>query len=188
MALDINPREKKLLGVLAVVAAVVALLAIPFAMQLVVDSKRDDNDELRQALSDVQDARGKVRDRQARKDAIAQRYGKRAPALAGFIEENARKEKLEVTDSVDRPDVPLGKKYTERSTNVHLKKAGMYAIAKFLESIEKSGYAVAITRLDIHRRSGEQDSYDVDLGVSAYDRAPDATPAAPASSAGGAKP
>ena len=161
MAIDINPREKKLLGVLAMVGAVVALRAIPFAMQLVVDSKRSDNDELRQALSDVQDARGKVRDRQA------------------------RKEKLEVTDSVDRPDVPLGKKYTERSTNVHLKKAGMYAIAKFLESIEKSGYAVAITRLDIHKRSGEQDSYDVDLGVSAYDRAPDATPPAPASSAGG---
>jgi general secretion pathway protein M len=68
----------------------------------------------------------------------------------------------------------------------------MYAIAKFLESIEKSGYAVAVTRLDLHRRSGEQDSYDVDLGVSAYDRAPDATPPPPAAGAasagGGSKP
>jgi general secretion pathway protein M len=185
MAMDINPREKRLLGVLAVVGVILALLAIPFAMELAIDSKQSDNDELRQALDGVQDARGKVRDRQARKDAIVSRYAKRAPALAGFIEENARKQKLEVTDSVDRPDVPLGKRYTERSTNVHLKKAGMYAIAKFLESIEKSGYAVAITRLDVHKRSGEQDSYDVDLGVSAYDRAPDPTPAAPASSAGG---
>jgi general secretion pathway protein M len=187
MAIEINPREKRLLGILAVVGAILALLAIPFALELMVDSRRTENEELRQALDDVQDARGKVRERQAKKDTITQRYGKRAPALAGFIEENARKQKIEVTDSVDRPDVPVGKRYTERATNVHLKKAGMYAIAKFLESIETSGYAVAISRLDVHKRSGEPDSYDVDLGVSAYDRAPDAAPAAPASS-GGAKP
>lgn len=187
MAIVVNPRERKLMVTIGIVLGVIALLAIPFAMELVVQSRRADDDELRQALADVQDARGKVRERQAKKDAIASRYAKRAPALAGFIEENARKQKLEVTDSVDRPDVPVGKRYTERSTNVKLKKAGMYEISKFLESLEKSGYPVAITRLDIHKRSGEQDSYDVDLGVSAYDRA--AEPVAPAAGASsGGKP
>ena len=173
MALELNSRERRLVGVLGAVVTVVALLAVPFGTELLVQSRRADNDAVRQALSDVQDARGRVRERQARKDAISQRYAKRAPALAGFIEQKAREEKLEVTDSVDRPDVPQGKRYTERSTNVHLKKAGMYAISKFLESIEKSGFAVALTRLSIHKRTGEPDSYDVEAGVSAYDRNPD---------------
>ena len=71
---------------------------------------------------------------------------------------------------MDRPEVPHGKRYTERNTVIHLKKAGMAAIARFLESIEKSGMAVAVTRLNIRRRAGEPDSYDVEVGVSAYDR------------------
>ena len=46
----------------------------------------------------------------------------------------------------------------------------MGTIARYLENIEKSGHAIAISRLDIRKRSAEQDSYDVEIGVSAYDR------------------
>src|SRR5262249_24084043 len=83
---------------------------------------------------------------------------KKAPVLAGFLEQSARAQKLEVTDSVDRPEVPHGKRYVERNTVIHLKKAGMYPIAKFIESLEKSGYAVAVTRLAVRKRSGETDA------------------------------
>jgi len=170
MALNVNPRERRLIGIVGIVAAVVAVIGVPIGMELVVRARRAENEELKQALADVQEARGKLRDRQAKKDAIATRYAKRAPALAGWIEQTARAQKLEVADSVDRPEVPLGKRYIERSTTAHLKKSGMYAIAKFLESIEKSGNAVAVTRLAIRKRTGEPDSYDVEVGVSAYDR------------------
>ena len=79
------------------------------------------------------------------------------------------------------PDVPHGKRYVEHGTNVRLKKTGMLALARFLESIEKSGYPVAVTRLSVRRRSGEADSYDVDVGVASYERTQ--APAAPAGSA-----
>ena len=85
-----------------------------------------------------------------------------------------------MTDSVDRPDVPHGKKYVERNTVIHLKKSGMASIAKFLEAIEKSGYPVAVSRLNVRKRAGEPDSYDVEVGVSAYDRIEAASAAAPA--------
>jgi general secretion pathway protein M len=153
---------------------------LPVGLESLVHAKRSDNEELRNALDAVQGARGPVRERQMKKDSIAQRYAKRAPALAGFLEQSARTQKLEVTDSVDRPEIPHGKRYVERNTQIHLKKAGMGAIARFLESIEKSGMAVAVTRLNIHRRGGETDSYDVELGVSAYDRNEQPAPAASA--------
>jgi general secretion pathway protein M len=167
---NVTARERRLLGIVGMVAALVLVVAVPIGMELLVRSRRADNEELRQALADVQEARGKLRDRQAKKDAIATRYAKRAPALAGYIEQTARAQKLEIADSVDRPDVPVGKKYVERSTVAHLKKAGMYPIAKFFESVEKSGNAVAVTRLGIRKRTGEPDSYDVEVGISAYDR------------------
>lgn len=167
--LQMNARERRLLGVLAFVGAIVLLLAVPFGLEAIIRSDRADNDDLRQALSDVQDARGRIRERQARKDAIAARYAKKAPALAGFLEQTARQQKLEVTDSTPLPDVPHGKRYVEHGSDVHLKKTGMLALSRFLEALEKSGYPVAVTRLNIRKRSGEPDSYDVEVGVSSYD-------------------
>jgi general secretion pathway protein M len=167
---NLNPRERRLLFVLGTVLSVVLIVGVPILTEWLIASRASDNEELRQALGDVQEARSQIRDQQAKKDAIAQRYAKRPPALAGFIEQSARAQKLEVTDSTDRPDVPHGKRYVERSTQAHLKKAGMLAIARFLESFEKSGDAVAVTRLSIRKRTGEPDSYDVEVGISAYDR------------------
>jgi general secretion pathway protein M len=130
--LQMNARERRLVAVLAFVGAIVVLLAIPFGLEAIVRSGQSDDDELRQALSDVQDARGRVRERQARKDAIALRYAKKAPALAGYLEQEAQKQKIEVVDSTPLPDVPHGKRYVEHGTNVHLKKTGMLNLSRFL--------------------------------------------------------
>ena len=112
------------------------------------------------------------------------RYAKKAPLLAGFLQQSAKEQKLEVTDSADRPDVPVGKKYVERSSVVHLKKVGMYALSKFMESIEKAGEPLAITQISVRKRTGEPDSYDVELGLSAYDRNEPAAPAGSSAASG----
>jgi general secretion pathway protein M len=183
--LQMNARERRLVAVLGVVGGVILLLAVPFGLEAIIHSARSDDDELRQALADVQDARVRVRERQAKKDAIAARYARKAPALAGYLEQTARQEKLEVTESTPLPDVPHGKRYVEHGSNIRLKKTGMLALARFLEDIEKSGFPLSVSRLNVRKRTGENDSYDVEASVSAYDRA-ELAPAAPP--AGSAKP
>ncbi len=168
--LGLNPRERQLVVVMVVVVATLVIIGIPVGLESLVHVRESDNQEVATAIGAVQGARTQIRERQAKKDAITARYAKHAPALAGFLEQTARQEKLEVTDSVDRPDVPHGKRYGERASVVHLKKAGMYSIAKFLESLERSGYPIEVSRLNIRKRTGEPDSYDVEVGVSAYDR------------------
>jgi len=180
--LQMNARERKLVATLGFVGAIVLLFAVPFALEALVHSERSDNEELRQALSDVQDARVRVRERQAKKDATALRYAQKAPALAGYLEQAARQQKLEVTESTPLPDVPHGRRYVEHGTNIHLKKTGMLPLARFIESIEKSGYPVAVTRLDLRKRSGENDSYDVEFGASSYDRTEPSPAAVPSGS------
>jgi general secretion pathway protein M len=185
--LQMNARERRVLGVLAFVGGLVVLLAIPFGLEAVVRIDAGRNDELRQALADVQEARGRVRERQAKKDAVVARYARKAPSLAGFLEQKAREQKLEVPDSTPLPDVPHGKRYVEHGTSIHLRKTGMLALSRFLESIEKSGFPVVVSRLNIRKRTGEPDSYDVEVGVASYDRSEPAPTPAPATS-GSAKP
>ncbi len=166
----LSAREQRIASIAVYVFGVVFLLGIPVGMQTLVASRRDANEELRSALAAVNGARAKIRERKERKDSIAQRYQKKAPGLAGYLEQQASANHLQVSDSVDRPDVPHGKKYVERHSVIHLKKSGMLNIAKFLEAIAKSDHPIATTRLNVRKRSGEPDSYDVEVGVSAYDR------------------
>lgn len=168
--LGLNPRERRLAMILGGVVLGLALFALPIGIEAWVHSRRAAYDEMRTTLTSVQNARAAVRDRQAKKDSILTRYQKRAPALAGYLEQTAREQKLQVVDSVDRPEVPHGKRYTERNTVIHFKKVGMFALGSFLQTLEQSGNAVAVTRLNIRRRPGEPDQYDVEVGVSAYDR------------------
>ena len=70
----------------------------------------------------------------------------------------------------DKPEVPIGKRYVERGTTLRLRKVAGYPLVKFLEGIETSGHPVAVTRLNLRKRAGEHDAFDVEVGVSAYDR------------------
>jgi general secretion pathway protein M len=180
----LNPREQRLVTLLGIVLGVFVIVILPAFLQFLVISRRSDNESMRDAIQQIQTARTSIRERQSRRDSIIQRYASKAPPLAGFIEQTARAQKLEVTDSQDR-NLP-GKKYEERTTTIHLKKAGMYGIAKFLESLESKGHAVRVSRLNVRKRAAEQDSYDVEVGVTAWDRIESTPPAG--AGAGSAQP
>lgn len=173
----LNPREQRVATIAVLVAAAMVFLAIPVGLHTLVSSRRSANEDLRNALSSINGSRAKIRERQERKASIAERYAKKAPQLAGFLQQAASAQKLQIADSTERPEVPHGKRYVERNTVIHIKKSGMGPIAMFLEAIEKSGHPISISRLNIRKRAGEADAYDIEVGVSAYDRNDTAEPA-----------
>jgi len=174
----LEPRERRLLTILGGILGVALLLALPIYVVKSVSDKRAENEQLRGLVDSIYEARASIGERKAKHDALLARYGKPAPALAGFIEEASRANNIGAAESQDRPEAPHGKRYTERMTVVKMHKVGMLALAKMLEKIEQSGYAVVISKLNIKPRGGEADSYEVELGVSAFDRKPDAPAAA----------
>ena len=184
---QLQPRERRLFSILLGAVVVAFLIGIPALLEVMVASRTTDNEALQAALDAVQSSRSQVKERQARKDSIAARYSHEAPALAGYLQQQAVAQKLDVVDSVDNPDIPHGKRYVERSTRIHLKKGGMYAVAEFLQSIESSGMPLAVSRLNIRKRPGEPDSFDCEVGVSAYDKSKKPVSADPAPS-GSAEP
>lgn len=179
----LEPRERRLLTILLGFLAVIVLLLVPIGLASVASSKRAENQEIRDLLQLIYEASGKVSERKAMKDALLARYSRPAPALAGFIEDAAKQQQLTAAESQDRPDVPHGKKYTERITVVKMHRIGMLGLAKMLEHIEGSGHPVAVTKLNLKPRAGEPDSYEVELGISAFDRKGEPPPATPAPSA-----
>jgi general secretion pathway protein M len=164
------PREKRLMGVLGVAFAGFLLFLVPLAVSLTLSSRREANKALRDSIFTIKNSREEIQKRQERRDAILARYANKAPPLAGLLEKAAKDNGIAIQETRDKPEAPHGKKYTERGTVVRLKKSGMLQLAKTLEQIEQQRLPVAISQLNIRRRGGEKDSYDVELGVSAYDR------------------
>ena len=182
----LEPRERRLLLVLGAVLGGFIVLLGPIGIWSMVNGKRTENQEIRDLIDQIYDARAAINARNAKRDAIIARYAKPAPPLAGFIEEAAKENGATPAESQDLPKVPHGKRYTERSTKVKIHKIGMLALSKTLEKIEQSGYPVVVSRLSVKPRAGEPDSYEVELGVSAFDRSADPSPSPSASASASA--
>jgi general secretion pathway protein M len=186
------PRERKLMNVLGVALVAFALVLGPLGVSLMLSSRRAENKALTEAIFAIKNAREDVRQRQAKRDAVIARYANKAPALASVFDKAARDNHIDIQNSQDLPDVPHGKKYVERATVVRLRKVAMLPLAKMLEQLEQQHMPIAISRFNIRRRGGEKDSYDVELGLSAYDRNEPApkekeTGTAPSAGSGGSK-
>jgi general secretion pathway protein M len=184
----LEPRERRMMGILGMVLTVFALFLIPLGVSLALGSRREANKSLRDSIHAVKNAREDVQKRQAKRDAIVARYVNKAPALAGVMEKAARDNKLDLLETADRPEVPHGKRYNERATVGRLRKTTMLQLAKMLEQMEQLHMPISVSRLNIRRRGGEHDSYDVEIGVSAFDRSePTKEPPPAAASSAGAK-
>ena len=58
----LNPREQRMASIAVIVVGVMVLLAVPIGLQTLVSSRRNENEELRTALSAVNGARGQIRE------------------------------------------------------------------------------------------------------------------------------
>lgn len=166
----LEPRERRLLGILGGVFGLMVFLAIPIGVAASVHAQASENDALREAITTLEEAREQVQKSMAARDAVTQRYANPAPPLAAFLSQLAGELQVEIPESQDRQAVPHGKRYTERSTKITLRRVGMFKLVKLLERIETSGHPIALGSINIHKRGSEPDSFDVDMVVSAFDR------------------
>ncbi len=167
---QLDPRERRLLNILGIVMVVFVALLLPLGVTAALAGQRSDNEALREVIARIQDERAAIDAAKAEREAVVERYARPAPPLAGLLEQYASQFTLDIPESQDRPVVPHGKKYEERSTKIVFRRVGMFNLAKFMERIEQSGHPVRIEKLNIRKRGTEADSYDVEMTVSAYDR------------------
>lgn len=167
----LDAREQRLALIFAGVVGFMFVIAVPIGLFATAASRAKENDAIRDVTRAITDARSELEVRDAQRQKVLARYARPTPPLAGFLEQLATLHTIEIPESQDRPVVPHGgKRYEERSTKIELQKVGMKNLVLFLEGIETSGFPVRVSGMDLRKRATEQDSWDVSLIVSAYDR------------------
>ena len=175
------PRERRLLMVLAGVFGVLILATIPFGVSALLSDAEATHSELVEAIARVEAEGEGVRERQAERDALLVRYETPVPALAGYLDKAAQASGIAIPESKDPSPVAHGKKFEERFTSISLRKVGLLPLVKFMERVSGGPEPISISKLNIRKRGGESDSYDVQMTVSAFHRiAPKEAPAAKA--------
>jgi general secretion pathway protein M len=172
----LEPRERTLLLGLAALFGALLFLGLPYYLVKSVSDRRAQNQEIRDYIDKVQESRAKIEEKRAEHDALVARYDRTVPA--NFVDEAAKSNDVEIAETSKKPDVPHGKKFVEHVQVLHMHKAGLLGLSKMFEHIETAGYPIALTRLDVKPRAGENDSYDVELGISTYERKADTTKSA----------
>ena len=167
----LEARERTLLLAFVGIIFAIIFIVVPLYLHRLVQTARDDNQEIRDFVQTVNESKKKIDQQKALREAMLARYAKTVPA--SFIEDAAKANEVEISETQKKPDVPHGKKFVEHLQTVRLHKVGLLGLSKMLERIDAGGNPVAITRLNIKPRSGETDSYDVEIGVSSFERKPD---------------
>jgi general secretion pathway protein M len=166
----LQPRERRMLAVFVGLFVVVAVLLIPIAVSATLADERETNEQLHATIDRLFAERDDIEARNEENQKVLDRYQKPAPALAGFLDRNAKANELDIPQFKDRPMVPQGKRYEEHSTEISVKKVGMRNLILFMESIASADFPASITRFSLRKRGTEPDSWDATMVVSAYHR------------------
>lgn len=167
---SLTERERRLVAGFLGFLGVVFLVGLPLYLRISLSSEVEKNDAMLELIEQIESERPALVNAKDETQRIEQRYARKAPPLAGFLSSTAEQAGLQIPETQDRATVPHGKTVKERQTRIRLTKVGMLQLSTFLEKLAQSGYAVAVTRLDLQRRSGKPDEYDLEIDVSAFDR------------------
>lgn len=167
---SLDPRERRLLGILGAVFVGVVLLLIPVAISALLSEKSETHEHLLEAIERIETEGDTIRTQMAEREALLARYELSTPALAGYLDKAASASGLSIPEIKDLSPVSHGKRYEERSTSISLRKVGLLALVKFMERVSGGPEPISITKLNIRKRGAEPDAYDVQMTVSAYHR------------------
>jgi hypothetical protein len=166
----LEPRERRLVGLLILIFAVMVMLAIPIGVSAILSDESETHALLTEAIDRLESEGDSIRDRQAAREALLARYETAAPALAGFLAKAASASNLSIPESKPESAIAHGKRYEERPTAISFRKVGLVSLVKFMERVAGGTEPIAITKLNVRKRGVEPDSYDVQMTVSAYHR------------------
>lgn len=166
----LEPREKRLIGVLVVVFAVVILLSIPVGVSALLSDETEAHAQLTEAIERLESEGEAIRERQAAREALLARYESPAPPLAGFLSKAAAASSLAIPESKPESPIGHGKRYEERPTAISFRRVGLLELVQFMERVSGGREPIAITKLNVRKRGTEPNSYDVQMTVSAYHR------------------
>lgn len=169
----LSQRERTMVGAMGVTFVIMVTLIVGFLITDGLSTMEEHNADMRQALRDLDTQRDNYIRLRAKTAQMETRLGTQPVQLQGYVENAAKEAGVEISDSSDRPAAAAGKKFVERTVDLHLKPVTLEQLTRFMKAIETGRSLVVVKELQVRTRDDKHEQLDVDMAVSTYDRATD---------------
>jgi len=167
----LNPRERVLLGVMAIVAVAMVCFLIVLLGNRSISRLSEEVAEQALLLKQLRDSAPQLRERLEGEQQGTGSSATDAPPLGTALQAHATKAGMGETDMemTPQPEEQIGQ-WVRKSVEVRLRRKPLGELANLwaLTENDKARYPVAITKLTIRRRRTEEDAYDVEMTVSSF--------------------
>jgi type II secretory pathway component PulM len=169
----LSQRERTMVGAMGVTFVIMVTLIVGFLITDGLSTMEEHNADMRQALRDLDTQRDSYIRMRAKTAQMETRLGATPVQLQSYVENAAKEAGVEISDSTDRPAAAAGKKFIERSVDLHLKPVTLDQVTRFMKAIETGRSLVVVKELTVRTRDDKHEQLDVDMTVSTYERATD---------------
>ncbi len=166
----LSQRERTMVAAMGVTFVLMVTLIVGFLITDGLATMEEHNSDMRQALRDLDTQRDSYLRLRAKSAQMETRLGTTPVQLQGYVENAAKEAGVEISDSSDRPAAAAGKKFIERTVDLHLKPVTIDQLTRFMKAIETGRSLVVVTSLSVRTRDDKHEQLDVDMSVSTYER------------------
>jgi len=166
----LSQRERTMVAAMGITFVLMLTLIVGFLITDGLSSMEERNADMRQALRDLDTQRDKYLLMKSKMAQMETRLGTQPVQLQGYVENAAKEAGVEISDSTDRQAVAAGKKFIERTVDLHLKPATLDQLTKFMKAIETGRSLVVVKELSVRTRDDKHEQLDIDMAVSTYER------------------
>jgi hypothetical protein len=166
---SLNDREKKLVGLMGAVAAVLVIFLPMYLLGTSIAALEAENEQFVVVMRDIERAAPRLAEREAERAAAEARYDVQAPALSSLLEAQSREQQVTINAVTNQPEVQEGR-FRRRHVRASFPGTGLRGVVKLMNALESSPYPIALERIHIDHFAPGEDRYNVELGVITYDR------------------
>lgn len=164
------PRERGWVAGLSITILVVATALGIYLLFSSISELEEGNADIREALATIAKNRDEYLEAKARAQAQEQRLGSDPPQLVADIESAAREETVQIAESNERPQLPVGKRWIQHDVDLKIRGVGLQALSNFMRRVETGARPIFFTRLSLKRRFSEAEKLDAELTATAFER------------------
>jgi type II secretory pathway component PulM len=166
----LSQRERTMVGAMGVTFVIMVTMIVGFLITDGLSSMEERNADMRQALRDLDTQRDSYLRMKAKAAQMDTRLGSQPVQLQGYLEAAAKDAGVEIQEANPRPPAPAGKKFVERTIDLHLRAVTLEQLSHFMKAIETGKSLVVVTALQVRTRDDKHQQLDVEMSVSTYDR------------------
>jgi type II secretory pathway component PulM len=165
----LSQRERTMVAAMGVTFVVMVTLIVGFLITDGLSSMDERNASMRQALRDLDTQRDSYLRMKAKTAQMETRLGSTPVQLQGYLEAAAKEAGIEIQEQRERPAAAAGKKFIERTADLHLRAATLEQLAHFMKAIETGKSLVVVTQLEVRTRDDKHEQLDVEMAVTTYE-------------------